>query len=92
MKFPGDNHLEARFLNFVFGLKCGFYSPITLIQSGQTNKQTHTHSHPSRSDRDRRTHYSIKVQLKHYVTVDDDVNYIIQNCNVNTPTDSYFYL
>ena len=31
-------HLE---ISLYLKYKCGFYSPITLIQSGQTNKQTH---------------------------------------------------
>ena len=29
---------------FYLKYKCGFYSPITSIQSGQTNTQTNTHN------------------------------------------------
>ena len=37
--------LEHVEVSFYLNYKCGFYSPITLIHSGQTNKQTQSNKH-----------------------------------------------
>ena len=63
--------LEHVEVSFYLSYKCGFYSPITLIQSGQTNKQTNTQQ---------LSFNNIDIVLGWFI-----LNEIFFNCKLRTP-------
>ena len=55
-----------------------FYSPITLIQSGQTHKQTHKHTNTQQSSFNNIDIYwntLVLFELKHYIRLNLRVKY-----------------